>query len=320
MATSRYKDFADLVDRMAASCPSRAALLVCDGEGAMRSIDWSELAGRVQARAGELAAEGHACEAVLADGSAECVVEVFAAVQAGLQVALVDPMMPNQVLAPLLGAVDADCVWAHDAARQGELAGMLAPANAPACGEHAVLFFTSGTTALSKAVALTDESLMSSAFNGSSLLPLAPDDTLLCVLPLSHVFGFVCGLLWGLSCGATVALGRGARYYAEDLALFKPTAISVVPKLLQYLVARRALNDELALVLVGAADCGADLLDAVRARGIRVSLGYGLTETSSGVAISVKGDPYAMEVCPDDTITIAEDGEIIESDSEKVIL
>ena len=45
--------------------------------------------------------------------------------------------------------------------------------------------------------------------------------------------------------------------------------------------------------------------------GLRVSFGYGLTETSSGVAISVKGDPYAMEVCPDDTITIAEDGEIL---------
>ncbi|MBO5557039.1 MAG: AMP-binding protein, partial [Oscillospiraceae bacterium] len=39
--------------------------------------------------------------------------------------------------------------------------------------------------------------------------------------------------------------------------------------------------------------------------------GYGLTETSSGVAISVGGDPYAMEVCPDDTIRLAEDGEIL---------
>jgi long-subunit acyl-CoA synthetase (AMP-forming) len=45
--------------------------------------------------------------------------------------------------------------------------------------------------------------------------------------------------------------------------------------------------------------------------GIRVSFGYGLTETSSGVAISVEGDPFAMEICPDDTITLAEDGEIL---------
>jgi len=49
----------------------------------------------------------------------------------------------------------------------------------------------------------------------------------------------------------------------------------------------------------------------VAARGIRVSFGYGLTETSSGVAISVSGDPFAMEICPDDELTLAEDGEIL---------
>ena len=42
-----------------------------------------------------------------------------------------------------------------------------------------------------------------------------------------------------------------------------------------------------------------------------MSFGYGMTETSSGVAISVDDDPYAMEICPDDTVTIAEDGEIL---------
>jgi long-subunit acyl-CoA synthetase (AMP-forming) len=54
--------------------------------------------------------------------------------------------------------------------------------------------------------------------------------------------------------------------------------------------------------------------------GLAVSLGYGLTETSSGVAISVpdnsSSDPYAMEICPEDTVTLADDGEIlIASDS-----
>ena len=54
-----------------------------------------------------------------------------------------------------------------------------------------------------------------------------------------------------------------------------------------------------------------ELLAAAGAMGLRVSFGYGLTETSSGVAISVRGDPFAMEICPDDTITLAEDGEIL---------
>ena len=281
------------------------------GLGEVRGVTWGELAELVRRRAEVLVAKGRSCEAILADGSLDCVIEVFAAVQAGLQVALVDPLMPNKVMEPLLNAVDADCVWSSSAVRQEELEQSLAPESQPAYGAHGVLFFTSGTTSFSKAVVLTDESLMSSAYNGSSLLPLSPDDTLLCLLPLSHVFGFVCGLLWGLSCGATVALGRGPRYYAADFAMYRPTAVSVVPKLLEFLVARDALNDELALVLVGAADCPDDLLDTVRNRNIRVSLGYGLTETSSGVALSVGDDFHAMTVCPEDEVTLAADGEIL---------
>ncbi len=310
---NRYKDFADLIDRMAASSPERAALLACEGDDAIWVIAWHELAERVSERAGELTGSGRACEAILADGTPECVIEVFAAVRAGLQVALLDPLMPNDMLAPLLSAVDADCVWSSSKTRQAEIERSLAPTAQPACGAHAVLFFTSGTASSSKAVVLTDASLMSSAFNGSSLLPLSPDDTLLCLLPLSHVFGFVCGLLWGLACGATVALGRGPRFYADDFALFGPTTVSVVPKLLSFLATCGAFNDELSLVLVGAADCPDELLDSVREHGIRASLGYGLTETSSGIALSTGDDFHAMTICPEDTVTIAENGEILVS-------
>ena len=183
----------------------------------------------------------------------------------------------------------------------------------PAHGAHAVLFFTSGTTSSSKPVVLTDESLMSSAFNGSSLLPLSPDDTLLCLLPLSHVFGFVCGLLWALSCGATVALGRGPRYYTADFALFEPTAVSVVPKLLEFLVAREALNERAR----ARAGRGGGLLGRIARFGAQAwhprEPGYGLTETSSGVALSIGDDFHAMTICPEDEVTIADDGEILVS-------
>ena len=118
---NRYKDFADLVDRMAADAPERAALLACDATGAPQAIAWRELAERVHARSAELASQGCLCEAILADGTPACVVEAFAAVRAGLQVALIDPLIPNQMMSLLLHAVDADCVWASDTARQREL-------------------------------------------------------------------------------------------------------------------------------------------------------------------------------------------------------
>ena len=72
-----------------------------------------------------------------------------------------------------------------------------------------------------------------------------------------------------------------------------------------------ALNEELRLILLGAGDCSDELMQAVKERGIQLSFGYGLTETSSGVAISTGGDPRALDICPDDKITIAEDGEIL---------
>ena len=287
----------------AETAPEHPALIHDRGE-----LSFAALLEAVEKRAGELRADGGTCIGVLSDGSAECVIEIFAAVFAGMQVVLLDAALPGAALGALLRYTDADRLWGDE-----DLCDELRPflTEGVTDGAGKLLFFTSGTTERSKAVVLTDRSLCQSAWNGGEKLPLTPEDRLLCLLPLGHVFGFVCGLLWGLSCGAAVALGRGPRHYADDCAFFKPTAVSVVPLLLGFLLQHRLMNPELKLVLVGAGDCPRPLLDAAAAMGLRVSFGYGLTETSSGVAISVSGDPFAMEVCPDDTITLAEDGEIL---------
>ena len=65
------------------------------------------------------------------------------------------------------------------------------------------------------------------------------------------------------------------------------------------------------MILVGAGAATEQMLTAAKAKGIEVRFGYGLTETSSGVAISCGENPFAMSVCPDDDITLGEDGEIL---------
>ena len=303
----RFSSFAELIGHYAERTPDAPALRY-EENGAMASMTYAQLAAAVAARAAELKAGGKTCLGLFADGSLPCVIELFAAVRSGLQVVLLDESVPLPILRGLLPYTDVDVLWGPD-----DLCAELTPNLAVGVrnGAGKVLFFTSGTTERSKAVVLTEKSLCSSAYNGGALLPLAERDTLLCMLPLGHVFGFVCGLLWGLSCGACVALGRGARHYIDDCAFFKPTAVSVVPMLLGFLLKQNLLNEELKLILVGAGDCPPSLLDAARAKGIRVSFGYGLTETSSGVALSLGDDPYAMTVCPDDEITLAPDGEIL---------
>jgi long-subunit acyl-CoA synthetase (AMP-forming) len=271
---------------------------------------FSELRERVLSRAEELRTEPFKTLGILADGSFGCVTEIFASATAGRRTVMLSENASEEVLAEQVREAGLDALWGDP-----DLCEELSPCLAERAegGSGKILFFTSGTTSRAKAVVLTDSTLMASAYNGGALLPLAPEDTLLCMLPLDHVFGFVCGLLWGLSCGACVARGRGARHYHEDCAFFRPTALSAVPALLGFLLKNGALNRELKTILIGAGGCPPDTVAAAKATGARVCFGYGLTETSSGVALSVGGDPYAMDVCPEDIVTIAPDGEILVS-------
>ncbi len=304
----RFSGFSELISHWADHAPDAPALRY-ERRGAIEVCSFSELQSRVLSRAEALRSEPKRTLGILADGSFDCVVEIFASVLAGRRTILLNENAADEVLFDQVREAELDALWGDP-----DLCETLAPCLCASAegGSRMLLFFTSGTTSRAKAVVLTDASLMSSAYNGGALLPLSPSDTLLCILPLDHVFGFVCGLLWGLSCGACVALSRGARHYQEDCIFLRPTALSAVPALLGFLLKYRALNPELKVILIGAGGCPPEILTAAKATDARVCFGYGLTETSSGVALSLgEDDPYAMTVCPDDTITIAPDGEVL---------
>lgn len=306
ISMKRYASFSEMI-RGAAPRPDAPALKF-EKDGRVGSVSYSELSALIDEKREYVRSLGKTSPGILCVPTPECVATIFAAVAEGLQVTLLgDNATREQVL-----SADVDVLIGDDEWRE-ELEGALTRG---VTDGGKILFFTSGTTSATKAVVLTEAGLCSSAYNGASLLPLSPDDTLMCMLPLDHVFGFVCSLLWALSCGASVALGRGARHYADDLEFFKPTALSAVPLLAGFLIKNRLLPTSLRLVLIGAGDCPPTIPEALKSLGIRVSFGYGLTETSSGVALSLGDDPYAMTVCPDFTVTLADDGEIlIENDT-----
>ena len=301
----RFASFRHLLSYQAETIPDHPALLYGGGPDC---CTYRELYDRVLTRAEQWRSSGKTCLGLLCDGSLACVTDLFAANLAGLQVVLLDENVPEERLPRLLTYTDVD-VLRGDEDLEAEMVPHLTGGVRDGGGR--ILFFTSGTTEAARAVVLTDRSLCASAFNGGEMLPLSPEDTLLCMLPLNHVFGFVCGLLWGLSAGAAVALGRGMRHYMDDFTHFRPTAVSLVPTLLSFLLGKQVLNPELRLILIGAGGCPPALLRRAAGLGLQISFGYGLTETSSGVAISVRGNPYAMEICPDDVVTLAEDGEIL---------
>lgn len=287
----------------------KSVALVYGKADGREEITYGQLAREVEKRAEQLKQTKKSCIGIFCSTDKDCVVTVFAAAKIKMQIVMLDANVPSELIKKQIAATDVDMLWSEDSELVSEFEPYLTDGVDEPDGK--ILFFTSGTTSSSKAVILTEKSLCSSAYNGSAKLPLSEDDTLMCILPLAHVFGFVCGLLWGLSCGSAVALSRGARYITEDFKFFKPTAASLVPMLLGFFLKGKLFNEELRLVLIGAGDCHDSLINAARALGIRVSFGYGLTETSSGVAISVSGDLHAMEICPDDEIMIAPDGEIL---------
>ena len=225
------------------------------------------------------------------------------------RIVLLNPEDNEGALALQIASAHVDCLLGEDE----ELIASLTPHLY--CGKHDedddVLFFTSGTTSKAKAVQLTESSLCSAAYNGGSLLPLSPEDSMLCCLPLSHVFGFVCSFLWPLSFGAKICLGRGLRSIFFDFDFYRPTVASLVPQMAGFLAAKRLFNPELKLILIGAGDCPDAVLGLIKSLGIRVSFGYGLTESSSGIALSLEDDPRAMTICPDYEVHLADDGEIL---------
>lgn len=324
----KFTGFRDVIEFWGERDPEGTAFIAGSAGSADNKvkISYGDFKRDVMARSRELLSahlsDGIQCEIILCDGTYECLCEIFAAAVSGIGSVLVNYRTPDEILRVILAKVDGDCLWKgsrEDGPEITDLADARSfrgtvdePRHEPSENNGTpVVFFTSGTTSMGKAVVLTDETLMASAWNGGEMLPLKREDLLLSILPVDHVFGFVCGVLWPLTFGCPVALGRGPLSVFSDFQYYRPSAVSLVPSMLSFFLEHNVFNDELKLVLIGAGSCKEKYIKKARDAGIMVSFGYGLTETSSGVAISTGGDPFAMDICPDDTIKIAGDGEIL---------
>lgn len=262
--------------------------LVYEEEGEQKSLSYRELGKKIIQRSGALRQGNSAVAALKAEATPEFIISLFANVIAGVTVLIADPRMPEQIVQTTI----------EKASNESQ-------------PEGKILFYTSGTSNRSRCVVLTPQSLLCSAWSGQCMLSCGPEDTILCLLPLSHVFGFVCGMLWGLCYGAAIALGRGVRHLFDDCLYYHPTILPAVPAIADALDRMKLFNPELRVLLVGAAPCGEALLESIRKKGIDVYYGYGLTETSSGIAITQDlEEPSAMYPCPGADIRIEEDGEI----------
>ena len=99
--------------------------------------------------------------------------------------------------------------------------------------EMTILLFTSGTTAKSKAVMLCQRNICKNLMSMFSMLYIDRNEVWLSVLPLHHTYECTCGFLGQVYRGTTVAICEGLRYIQQNIQEAKPTAILMVPIMLE---------------------------------------------------------------------------------------
>ena len=93
-----------------------------------------------------------------------------------------------------------------------------------------IMLFTSGTTAMSKAVMLSHKNICANIESiTKAFSQMDETDRLLSFLPLHHTFECTVGFLFIVSIGACIVFSKGVRHIGEELKKFKITAMICVP-------------------------------------------------------------------------------------------
>ncbi|MFI7542478.1 long-chain fatty acid--CoA ligase [Actinoplanes sp. NPDC049599] len=160
-------------------------------------------------------------------------------------------------------------------------------------GDTAAIVYTSGTTGRPKGAELTHFQLYMNADIPGRLFTIDPDDVILTVLPLFHVFGMSSAMNIGIRFGACLSLV--SRFVPQQVLATierdRATIFDGVPTMFGALLACPELDrydtSSLRVCVSGGDSIAATVLDAFEQRfGVPILEGYGMTETASTITFN----------------------------------
>lgn len=190
--------------------------------------------------------------------------------------------------------------------------------------EMAEMLFTSGTTAMSKAVMLSHKNICTNLMDIAKTFLLTENDTFLSILPMHHTFECTVGFLDAFYRGTSTAYCDGVRHILDNLKEYQVTCMVAVPALFEIMykrtmsqiekmgklqevekgikisqvllkfgidIRRKVFKDiidnfggKFRLAVIGGAAIDVNTEIGFNNLGIKICQGYGLTETSPVLA------------------------------------
>ena len=183
---------------------------------------------------------------------------------------------------------------------------------------EAAVLFSSGTTGDYKAVRLSQKNIVSAVVPNT----LEYARTVFLPLPFFHALTINC-FITAMVYGRRMYIGSGIKYVLKDLQAFEPEAVCVTPMYINMFCQRLQRHGEdpdhlrklfgrnLRYILTGGASPQQTVLDALRARGIRILSSYGCSEAFC-IASGEIGELENYVGVPASQMTVRfDDGEIV---------
>ncbi len=186
--------------------------------------------------------------------------------------------------------------------------------NTPAC-----IVFTGGTTGSPKGALLSHRNLTRGALNGCYVCGKIFHLKYVSLIPFTHVFGLVKNLLSNFVSGSSLYMIKEPSSFIKEMNIAKPEVMVLTPALARLVLniinmyGKDVFGPNFKDIIAGGAAVPPELILSFKEIGIRVSPGYGLTESAnlvSGNGSSFDKPSSVGIIYPEQEVKIV-DGEII---------